>query len=596
VAAGSPSVTTGTVSAVPADDTATTVANRYRLDGVIGSGGVGRVWRGEDTVLRRAVAIKEVPLPTHLPDAERDALRARVLREARAAARIHHPGSVQVFDVIDEADQVYLVMELVEEQTLADAVTAGGPLTAQATAAIGVELLGALEAAHKVGIVHRDVKPRNVMVTPTGQVKLADFGIASLRDDPSITKTGMVMGTPSYMSPEQALGEPVGPPSDLWSTGALLYYAVEGQAPFDQGEPISTLHAVVHGERREFERAGEVAPVIDGLLAKDPAARLGLVEARSRLVSIAGSSTAPGGVPLGEEGATMALPRMTRAAPTAATTGGPTPPAGEEVRRPAARPLDGAEPARRGLPFPALLGVLALLALGGLLLSRLGGDDGGTEAEAGDAQTTLPEDPTSTAPPTTGAPAPVVVDEPTEDEEVATTTSTTTPSSTTSTTSAPVTTTPLQGGGGRPDGVPASWTTYTQPTLGWTVWHPADWTPTSVDGNTVDVEGPGGAYLRVDQTDDPGDDAVAAWRASSARFAERYPDYEEIRIDPVPYQGYEAAIWEYTYQGQRATNIGIVADDIDTGYALNFQAPAGRWDELQSIRQAFEAGFTIPRS
>jgi serine/threonine protein kinase len=136
---------------VPADDSATTVANRYRLDFVIGSGGVGRVWRGEDTVLRRAVAVKEVPLPTHLPDAERDALRARVLREARAAARIHHPGSVQVFDVVDEADQVYLVMELVEEQTLADAVTADGPLTPAATAAIGVALLGALEAAHRSG-------------------------------------------------------------------------------------------------------------------------------------------------------------------------------------------------------------------------------------------------------------------------------------------------------------------------------------------------------------------------------------------------------------------------------------------------------------
>lgn len=586
---------------MPADDTATTVANRYRLDAVIGSGGVGRVWRGEDMVLRRAVAIKEVPLPTHLPDAERNALRARVLREARAAARIHHPGSVQVFDVVDEADQVYLVMELVEEQTLADAVTADGPLTAQATAAVGVELLGALEAAHKVGIVHRDVKPRNVMVTPTGQVKLADFGIASLRDDPSITKTGMVMGTPSYMSPEQALGEPVGPPSDLWSTGALLYYAVEGQAPFDQGEPISTLHAVVHGERRGFERAGVVAPVIDGLLAKDPGARLGLAEAKSRLASIAGASLAPGGVPLGEEGATMALPRMTRVAPTAATTVAPPLPSVEEVRRPAARPLDEAEPARRGFPVAALLGVLAILALGGLLMSRLGGDDdAGTEAV--DGESTLIEDPTSTAAPTTGSPAPVAVDEPTEDEpteddeDVATTSSTTSTPATTSTTAATTTTTPVQGGGGRPDGVPASWTTYTQPALGWTVWHPADWTPTSVDSNTVDVEGPGGAYLRIDQTDDPGDDAVAAWQASSARFAERYPDYDEIRIDPVPYQGYEAAIWEYTYQGQRATNIGIVADDIDTGYALNFQAPAGRWDGLQSVREAFEAGFTIPRS
>ena len=565
---------------MPADDTdTTTVANRYRLDAVIGSGGVGRVWRGEDVVLRRAVAVKEVPIPTHLPDAERDALRARVLREARAAARIHHPGSVQVFDVVDEAGQVYLVMELVEEQTLAEAVSAAGPLSPQDTAAMGIELLGALEAAHKVGIVHRDVKPRNVMVTSSGQVKLADFGIASMRDDPSITKTGMVMGTPSYMSPEQALGEPVGPPSDLWSTGALLYYAVEGQAPFDQGEPISTLHAVVHGEARPFQRAGVLAPVIDGLLAKDPAARLDLREATSRLSAVAGRSRATS---TPDEGATVALPTMTRVTPVAPTTTAPAPHP-EPVRRPAAVVAGGAERSRSRFPLAALLGVLALLALGAVLLSRLGGDDGGTDTEATD--TTLPEASTTTPVPTS---APAVAEEQEEDEEEEEVSTTTTTEATT-TTQAP------DDAGARPDGVPASWTPYTSESVGWTAWHPPDWTPVPIDGTRVDIREPGGAYLRVDSIDGPGDDPVAAWEDSSARFAGRYPDYEEIRIEPTTYQGYDAAIWEYTYQGQRATNLGIVADDIDTGFALNFQAPAGRWDELQDIRDAFEAGFTIPR-
>jgi hypothetical protein len=144
--------------------------------------------------------------------------------------------------------------------------------------------------------------------------------------------------------------------------------------------------------------------------------------------------------------------------------------------------------------------------------------------------------------------------------------------------------------------VPEGWTSYSpQPSLRWTIWHPAGWTPTPSRGNAIDVRGPGGAYLRVDQTDDPGDDAVAAWEGQSATFARQYPDYREIRIEERTFQGYEAAIWEYTYQGQRATNIGIIADDIDTGYALNFQAPAGRWDELEGVREAFEAGFTIPR-
>lgn len=570
---------------MPADDTdTTTVANRYRLDAVIGSGGVGRVWRGEDVVLRRAVAVKEVPIPTHLPEAERDALRARVLREARAAARIHHPGSVQVFDVVDEADQVYLVMELVEEQTLAEAVTAAGPLTPQATAAMGIELLGALEAAHKVGIVHRDVKPRNVMVTASGQVKLADFGIASMRDDPSITKTGMVMGTPSYMSPEQALGEPVGPPSDLWSTGALLYYAVEGEAPFDQGEPISTLHAVVHGEPRPFRRAGVLGPVIDGLLAKDPAARLDLREATSRLATVAGGSVVPS--PLApDQGATMALPTMTRVAPVQPTTVAPAPPS-EPVRRPAAASARAFEPSRSRLPLLALLGVLALLGLGAFLLSQLAGDDdGGVDTEA--AATTVPEASTTTAPVATSAPAVGEEPEDEQDEEEVVASTTTTTERTTTTAAAE--------DGARPDGVPASWTPYTSQSVGWTAWHPPDWSPEPVDDNTVDIKGPGGAYLRVDSIDGPGDDAVAAWEESSARFEARYPDYEEIRIEPTTYQGYEAAIWEYTYQGQRATNLGVIADDIDTGFALNFQAPAGRWDDLQDVREAFEDGFTIPR-
>ncbi len=592
---------------MPADDTATTVANRYRLDFVIGSGGVGRVWRGEDTVLRRAVAVKEVPLPTHLPDAERDALRARVLREARAAARIHHPGSVQVFDVVDEADQVYLVMELVEEQTLADAVTADGPLTPPATAAIGVALLGALEAAHKVGIVHRDVKPRNVMVTSSGQVKLADFGIASMRDDPSITKTGMVMGTPSYMSPEQALGEPVGPPSDLWSTGALLYYAVEGQAPFDQGEPISTLHAVVHGDRRPFERAGELAPLIDGLLAKDPAARLGLAEATSKLADIAGARAVPVEAHGAEEGATVALPQMTRVAPVAATSVAATTPAPDLGTRPSAprsapaphRPSAAGGTGNRRFPVAAVLGVVALLALGAVLLSRLGDD--GEGVDAGGSETTLP-DATATTGTTPGSSAPVVVDEPTEDEPTDEAPTDEEPTEDepdddpTEDEPATTTTAPAPDPAGRPDGVPAEWTSYSpQPSLRWTIWHPAGWTPTPSRGNAIDVRGPGGAYLRVDQTDDPGDDAVAAWEGQSATFAQQYPDYREIRIEERTFQGYEAAIWEYTYQGQRATNIGIIADDIDTGYALNFQAPAGRWDELEEVREAFEAGFTIPR-
>lgn len=542
------------------------VADRYRLDSVIGSGGVGRVWRGEDTVLRRAVAIKEVPLPAHLPDDEREALRARVLREAQAAARIHHPGSVQVFDVVDDEDTVHLVMELVEERTLADVVDGDGPLAPQATAAIGVELLGALEAAHAVGIVHRDVKPRNVMVLPSGGVKLADFGVASLRDDPSITKTGMILGTPSYMSPEQATGGAVGVEADVWGTGALLYFAVEGEAPFDRGEPIATLHAVVHGDARPYQRAGPLTAVLDQLLVKDPSARISLADAKARLEAIARG---------GDDTRAVAMADATSVTPAAATALSPA--------APRARPTTGAPPPRRppARPSPnrslplAIAAVVAILVIGGIALAGQDGDDdpGGADPDAAPATEEAEgdtEDPNTTAP-TDGDTA--------EEEQQEDAAATTAP--------------PDDETGERPDGVPGSWKPYTDPSIGWAIWHPPSWQPTDASGNAIDFRDPSsGAYLRVDHVQPPSDDPVAAWEESSARFAERYPDYEELRIEATTYQGHDAAIWEYTYEGQRASNLGFVTPGI--GFALNFQTSASAWDGTADLRRGFEAGFTVP--
>ncbi len=553
------------------------VADRYRLDSVIGSGGVGRVWRGEDTVLRRAVAIKEVPLPVHLADDERDALRSRVLREAQAAARIHHPGSVQVYDVVDEVDTVHLVMELVDDLTLAEVVENEGPLSAQATAAMGVELLGALAAAHRVGIVLRDVKPRNVMVIEKGGVKLADFGIATLRDDPSITKTGMVLGTPSYMSPEQALGEVVGPGTDVWGTGALLYFAVEGVAPFDRGEPIATLHAVVHGEPRPYERAGPLAAVIDQLLAKDPTARISLEDASDRLEAIAGGADGATQV-MASTSATastaISAPLATTATPTAASAAPPDPPPSPRTRQPDAR-RDASPSPNKTLPL-VIAAVVAVLAIGAVALAAQ--DDGGGGEVAGTTETTPSTDVApgadTTAPPSTGAPG-------AQPEVTAETTTTT------------VEEAPDEVASDRPEGVPASWVSYTDPTVGFAIWHPEDWTPTRGSGNGTDFTDPSsGSYLRVDYIQPPGDDPVEAWEESSDRFADRYPDYEELRIERTTYQGFDAALWEYTYEGQRATNLGFITPG--TGFALNFQTSIDAWEARADVRRAFEAGFTAP--
>src|SRR5512132_1321916 len=222
------------------------IADRYALNAPLGRGEMGVVWRAQDAVLGREVAVKEVVFPPTMADDERRPAQARVLREARAAARLNHPGAVTLYDVVQDHGGTFIVMELVSAPTLAELVRAEGPLPVERVAEIGAQVASALEAAHLAGIVHRDVKPGNVMVPDQGVAKLADFGIASLQGDPQLTSTGLVIGSPAYMAPEQAKGEESGPPADFWALGATMFYAVEGEPPFDRGTSIATLAAVVN--------------------------------------------------------------------------------------------------------------------------------------------------------------------------------------------------------------------------------------------------------------------------------------------------------------------------------------------------------------
>ena len=238
------------------------IADRYALNASLGRGGMGVVWRAQDAVLGREVAIKEVVFPATMPEAERRPARARVMREARAAARLNHPAAVTLYDVVQDQGVTFIVMELVNAPTLADLVREGEPLPVERVAGIGVQVAGALEAAHQAGIVHRDVKPGNVMVLDRGNAKLADFGIASLQGDPQLTSTGLVIGSPAYMAPEQAKGEESGPAADFWALGATMFYAVEGEPPFDRGTSIATLAAVVNDPPRTLRRAGRLTPLI----------------------------------------------------------------------------------------------------------------------------------------------------------------------------------------------------------------------------------------------------------------------------------------------------------------------------------------------
>ncbi|GAX56872.1 serine/threonine-protein kinase [Streptomyces olivochromogenes] len=259
------------------------IAGRYSLLSPLGAGGMGTVWRAYDKVLHREVAIKEVRAPAGLAASDIDRMYTRLEREAWAAARVAHPNVVTVYDVAMEEGRPWIVMELVRGQSLADLLKAEGRLSPQRAASIGLEVLAALQAAHETGVLHRDVKPANVLIAKDGRVVLTDFGIAMIEGDSALTMTGEVVGSPEFLAPERALGQRSGPASDLWSLGVLLYAAVEARSPFRQNTPLSTLRAIVDAELPQVRRAGTLTPVIEGLLRKDPDERLTAEQAAQEL-------------------------------------------------------------------------------------------------------------------------------------------------------------------------------------------------------------------------------------------------------------------------------------------------------------------------
>ncbi|MGK5693605.1 serine/threonine-protein kinase [Streptomyces sp. URMC 128] len=263
------------------------VAGRYRLADSIGSGGMGRVWRAHDEVLHRSVAIKELTAALYVSESEQAILLARTRAEARAAARINHSAVVTVHDVLEHDGRPWIVMELVEGRSLADAVKEEGRVEPREAARIGMWVLRALRAAHTAGVLHRDVKPGNVLLARDGRVLLTDFGIAQIEGDTTITRTGEVVGSVDYLAPERVRGHDPGPSSDLWALGATLYTAVEGRSPFRRTTPLTTMQAVVEEEAAELQHADALAPVITALLRKDPATRPDASEAEQMLAEAA---------------------------------------------------------------------------------------------------------------------------------------------------------------------------------------------------------------------------------------------------------------------------------------------------------------------
>ncbi|MET7352812.1 serine/threonine-protein kinase [Streptomyces mirabilis] len=292
------------------------IAGRYSLLSPLGAGGMGTVWRAYDKVLHREVAIKEVRAPAGLAASDIDRMYTRLEREAWAAARVAHPNVVTVYDVAMEEGRPWIVMELVRGQSLADLLKTEGRLSPQRAASIGLEVLAALHAAHETGVLHRDVKPANVLIAKDGRVVLTDFGIAMIEGDSALTMTGEVVGSPEFLAPERALGRRSGPASDLWSLGVLLYAAVEARSPFRQNTPLSTLRAIVDAELPQVRRAGALTPVIEGLLRKDPDERLTAEQAEQDLRLIGqGGIPDTGAVQPSSDSPTVSTQPTTRTSP-----------------------------------------------------------------------------------------------------------------------------------------------------------------------------------------------------------------------------------------------------------------------------------------
>lgn len=563
------------------------VAGRYRLREMLGRGGMGRVWRAEDELLRRSVAVKEISFPPSVSDEELAILQERTLREARAAARIDSPAAVRVYDVVEDDGKPCIVMELVEGRTLRDVIREDGPLTPAAGARVGLALVDALESAHAAGIVHRDVKPGNVLVRPDGRVILTDFGIARTVGDTTITSTGLLLGSPSYISPERARGGIPLPASDMWSLGATLFTAVEGRPPFDRGEPFATLAAVVGEPPTPYVGAGPLAPVLDQLLDKDPAARPTPAAARRLLAAVAADPASErtdavptATVPLAPAERTIVLPPAPQLTNRAATRVAPSnlgglPPTPLAVRRSGAhagRPTDsGARLSRMAGVLAVLLLFLALGAVAALMF-LLGGNrtpDRSAGKQPGDnpatARTPGPAGSRTLAPPVVVPPPGVK------------------------------STGPTATGPTRPEaGLPPGWVRYSDPTFGWSFAHPANWSKRIRKGGTEFVDPNGYGYVRVDRKSPAGASAVGDWLAQEKSFAARYPGYHRLQLTTIPVNGYDdAAIWEFTFPAggvtRHAVDLALVTHN--TGYAVYFQTADSAWASSQDEIKAFFASF-----
>ncbi|MFB7052916.1 serine/threonine-protein kinase [Streptomyces vinaceus] len=522
------------------------LAGRYRLVEPIGSGGMGKVWRAHDELLHRTVAVKELTAGLYVAQADREVLHARTQKEARAAARIQHPAVVVVHDVLEHDDRPWIVMEYIDGPSLADAAKAAGRIEPAEAARIGLHVLGALRAAHAVGVLHRDVKPGNVLLAKDGRVLLTDFGIAAIEGDSSITRTGEIVGSIDYLAPERVTGGTPGTSSDLWSLGATLYTAVEARSPFRRTSPISSLQAVVNDEPPALRQAGALGPVITALLRKDPDERPSAQETERMLIEAmegrqpkAAQAYVPTRAVTPEELADAAEEPAPEAAPAPAA-------ASEQVRTAAlpeqARPA--AEPTGGWIKRAAAVALVAALVGGGAVFGvlKFTGEDTGNGG--GDKNASAPD---------------------------------------------------------RQDGVeeaapPAGFTKVVDPLAGFTLFVPEGWTR-KANGDQIDYTPDDGKHFIRIASDPTPDyrDPYAHLLDLETQVAKR-TDYKKVRLNQNTFRdSTRAALWEFTYTEKqthpgprRAKEQMYIAPD-GTEYAVYISSPTADW---ATIEQQFDVALS----
>nr|WP_130436764.1 serine/threonine protein kinase [Streptomyces sp. BK239] len=533
------------------------MAGRYRLAEVIGQGGMGRVWRAADEMLDRVVAVKEMRIDG-LDAEDGRTRRERALREARATARIDHPGVVRIYDVVDEGERLWIVMELVAGRSLERLTAEEGPLGPRETARIGLGLIAALRQVHARGVLHRDIKPGNVLLDDGGRrVVLTDFGIAAIQDAKALTMVGMLVGSPDYMAPERVSGRPQGAASDVWSLGATLCAALAGHSPFSRGTTLATLHAVLYEEPELPSGAGPLREILTAALRKEPSLRADLDALETALRPVAFPAPTPtlpahpAGTPAaGVDGADRAR---------VATERGPAPPT---VARPdPSAPAGSTGPARRRRTVRwAAVGAVAVSVAGAVVWAAMSAGGAGADGTGASPRPS----PAVTASGTTNGP---------------------------SATAVPGGSSPTVAGTYRPPSLPPG---AHQEAGGYAWATPRGWRRDLKTGAEVHYTSPDGTQELVAKSSLARGDLMETWRTSE-RNARQGRGYRKIRLEEATFRGRPAVVWEYAFTlggvPWHAVLLGFTQDgttyQVDTWYQPAVETSALR------IYERVKDSFTV---